>query len=209
MLALDLPRGAASLSAMGEAALARMDALWAQLDPAGRGPPRLAVAGLSLGGLVARAMAAAAPDRVLAIATLGTLPAPSLIPGAVRRGRRRAALLPGPLFELLYAARIRRRLAEEGVEPAVIAQLVAALPGKAELLRRLDAVLAWGLQADPGVPSLWLLGQADAEAPWTPAEVLRHVPRATVQVIPGGHRAPITHPGPFHEALGRFLAGRE
>ena len=208
VVALDLPFGAANLRAMGDAVLDRIDQIWPLLAPRGVSEPRVAVAGLSLGGLVGWAMALAAPERVAALITLGTLPSPSLIPSTVRRGRARAGTLPGPIFELLYGVRIKHHLTEEGVDPLITTQLVSDLPDKSEIVRRLDAVLSWGLPEGLDVPSLWLLGQIDAEAPWTPADVLRHVPGASVEVIPGGHRAPLTHPAAFHEAIERFLVRR-
>jgi len=208
VVALDLPFGAANLRAMGDAVLDRIDQLWPILAWQPNSEPRVAVAGLSLGGLVGRAMAAAAPERVAALITLGTLPSPALIPPGVRRGRARAGTLPGPIFELLYGVRIKHHLTEEGVDPLITTQLVADLPDKSEIVRRLDAVFSWGLPDDLDIPSLWLLGQIDAEAPWTPADILRHVPSASVEVIPGGHRAPLTHPAAFHEAVERFLVRR-
>lgn len=208
VVALDLPFGAANLRAMGSAVLDRVDQLWPILGARSDDAPRVAVAGLSLGGLVGRAMVAVAPERIAALITVGTLPSPTLIPPSVRRGRVRAGTLPGPIFELLYGVRIKHHLTEEGVDPLITTQLVADLPDKSEIVRRLDAVLSWGLPEDLEVPSLWLLGQIDAEAPWTPADVLRHIPSASVQVIPGGHRAPLTHPAAFHDAIERFLVRR-
>lgn len=208
VVAFDLPNGCASLRAMGEAVLVRLDQIWESVAPRPGMKPRVAVAGLSLGGLVGRAMAALAPEQVAALITLGTLPAPALVPPNIRRGRMRAGTLPAPIFDLIYGARIKHRLTEEGVDPLITSQLVSELPDKAEIVRRLDAVLGWGLPEDPGVPSLWLLGQVDAESPWTPADILRFVPGASVEVVPGGHRAPLTHPLAFHDALERFLDRR-
>ncbi len=208
MLAFDLPNGCANLMTMAEVVLDRLDQIWESVSPRPGARPRIAVAGLSLGGLVGRAMAARAPEKIAALITLGTLPAPALVPPNIRRGRLRAGTLPAPIFDLLYGARIKHRLTEEGVDPLITTQLVSELPDKAEVVRRLDAVLSWGLPEDLGVPSLWLLGQVDAEAPWTPADILRYVPGASVEVVPGGHRAPLTHPLAFHEAVQRFLERR-
>lgn len=203
--ALDLPTGEDRLDRMAAVLATRLDALWeARLLPA----RRVALIGCSLGGLVARALAAADPDRVAALVTLGTLPAAACIPAAIRRGRRLAALLPDPLFRWSYARRIGQRLAEEGVAPALAAELVAGLPPRAELLRRLDAVLAWGLPDRLGVPTLALVGQSDREAPWSAADLTRHLPEAAFSTIPGGHRAPLTHPDGFQAALVSFLLGR-
>ena len=63
----------------------------------------------------------------------------------------------------------------------------------------------WGLPEEIGVPALWLLGQVDAESAWTPADVLRELPEIAVEIVPGGHRAPLTHPVAFHDAVNRFL----
>lgn len=208
VLALDLPTGCASLEAMGARVLRRLDSLWEHIRPAPGARPRVAVVGLSLGGLVGRAMVSLAPETVAALVTLGTLPSPSLIPGGVRRGRLSAGALPAPIFDMLYGARIRHNLSNEGVDPMITSEIVAELPDKAEIVRRLDAVLSWGLDDSVPVPALWLLGQVDAEAPWTPADVVRALPGVAVEIVPGGHRAPLTHPVAFHDAVLRFVERR-
>lgn len=200
VLALDLPRGMDRLDAMAARTLAMLDLMGA--------PKRFALVGLSLGGLIGRAVVAQSPDRVAALVTLGSLPSPLVIPESVRRGRLGGAVMPGMMFDMLYGVRFRRHLAEEGVDPLLIEQLVADLPDKTEVMRRLDAVLSWGLPDEIVAPTLYLLGQVDAEAPWTLADVMRLLPGVTVGVVPGGHRAPLTHPQAFHTAILTFLEGR-
>ena len=204
VLAMDLPREGDGLAAMAGRVLARLDGAF--------GPSadrqRFAVVGLSLGGLVGWAMAAAAPARVAALVTLGTLPGRALCPPAIARGRALSRALPGPLFSALYRARIGRRMAEEGVEPWLTSVLVGDLPGRDLVLRRLDAVLAWGLPGAVGVPALWLAGQDDREAPWGAADVARVLPDAAFATVPGGHRAPATHADSFRAAVSGFLEGR-
>ena len=205
VIALDLPRGCESLNEAATAVLKRIQSQWGKALPYPNTGARVAVVGLSLGGLVGWAMAALARDRIGALITLGTLPSPNLVPPHIRRGRLGANALPAPIFDLIYGAQLRHKLHSEGADPMLTTQVVSELPEKAEIIRRLDCVFRWGLPEEIGVPALWLLGQVDAESAWTPADVLRELPEIAVEIVPGGHRAPLTHPVAFHDAVNRFL----
>lgn len=206
VIALDLPRGCDSLKEAGTSVLRRIQSQWGRALPYPSTGARVAVVGLSLGGLVGWSMADLAPDRIGALITLGTLPSPTLIPPHIRRGRLGASALPAPIFDLIYGAQLRSKLHGEGADPMLTTQVVAELPEKSEIIRRLDCVFRWGLPESPAVPALWLLGQVDAESAWTPADVIRAMPGVGVEIVPGGHRAPLTHAGAFHDAVSRFLA---
>ena len=198
VLALDLPADPSpppSLRALAARLLARIPA------------ERFVVMGASLGGLLAWAMSLEAPDRVRGIVTLGALPGAHLRPPGLARQRRLMTALPGPVFRALYRRRIAARLAEEGVAPEVARLLLGRLPAQAVLAGRLRLVERWGLGAPPPVPALWLLGQHDREVGWGTADVTRALPRALVQVVPGGHRAHLTHPGALHGFVEHFLRG--
>lgn len=196
--ALDLPAGR-SLEAMAAHVADAFDRL---------GLDRVAVVGSSLGGLVGRALAARDPGRLLGLVAFGTLPARACLPDNVRLGRRLLSCTPGPLFDLQYQRRIQGRLADEGVPEPLCALLTSALPSRPVLIERLQAIEAWGLPERIGVTALWLRGATDREAPWGATEVHRHLPGVAYETVPGGHRAPLTHPEAFHASVLGFFAGR-
>ena len=155
---------------------------------------RMVVFGSSFGGVLGRAMAEIAPERVVGLVALGSLPSPAFIPSALARTRRWSGRLPSALYEALYRRRIEQRLREEGVASGLTSMLLDGLPTQREHLARLDAVLAWGLQPTIDVPAMWLRGQLDTETLWQAGEVSGVLPRVAAETVPGGHRAPLTHP---------------
>ena len=193
-LALDLPTGHRTVAGMAAALLAAAPA----------GP--LLIFGLSLGGLVGWAMARQAPDRITGLITLGTLPSPACCPPGLARGQAWLQRLPEPLFARLYRRRIAARLRAEGVAVALRGPLLTCLPRRDVLAERLGAVRAFSAPPPP-VPTLWLRGQADTEAPWGSAEVAAHL-GVDFAVVPGGHRAHITHPQALHAVVHRFAVSR-
>jgi pimeloyl-ACP methyl ester carboxylesterase len=202
---------------LGQVPLAERHAVWACGQPGsgslmarGRAllalvPGRFAVVGLSLGGLVGWAAACQAPERVVGLLAVNTLPGRDLCPAGIARQRQVLRLLPNPVFDLLYRSRIRRRLLAEGVAPWLADAL--ALPSRDTLVDRLGAVLGWDLPGQAPVPTRWLRGQNETEAPWTPADVAERLVGVTVEVIPGGHRAPLTHSATFNQAVLQWAAG--
>ena len=107
-------------------------------------------------------------------------------------------MLPSPVVQALYRRHIRRGWAADGLD------LEPGSLSTGALLARLDEVLQHPF-AFPDVPTLWLLGATDAQAP-TPAQVLAHQPHAQVVHVPGGHRPFATHPGPLFTELERWWA---
>ena len=192
VFALDLPRKGDRLASFAAALLPRLP---------GEGPVDLF--GASLGGLVGRALAELAPARIARLATLGTLPHPSLIPRGLRLGRKVLGSLPGPAFSAWYRRRIAALYREEEIPPELAHLLIDGLPDRPLWAARIDAVLAWGLAPRVGLPLLCLRGQVDREAPWNGSLHARLLPEAGFETVPGGHRAWITHPGALNETLRR------
>jgi hypothetical protein len=147
----------------------------------------------SFGGLVAAGLP---PQRIRSLAMVGTLPDARLIPRAVRVQSRVLRRLPSPLLEPLYLHHSRRSLAADGVE------LDSRGLDAETLRRRLRFVLEHAF-VFPDVPTLFLMGATDAQAP-TSGQVLHHQPRAEVGHVPGGHRPYASHPGPLLTELERW-----
>jgi len=169
--------------------------------------PRVALFGASLGGLVGWAMSELAPARVAALMTLGTLPAKPFQPRSTGRAILPLKWLPAGVFRSLYRARVQRRLREEGVEEALAAQLLGCLPSQRALADRLEMVRGWALCRPPQVPTFWMRGQFEREAPWSTAQARDALPDAFVETVPGGHRAHLTHPTALHSLMEHFLKG--
>ena len=158
---------------------------------------KLLLVGLSFGGLVARAMVEQQPSRVAGMVALGTLPSEDLVPAHLYTAAKVLRWMPNFIFQQMYRNRISARHKQEGVSDDISAALLASLPSRTTHRQRLRAVLAWRAQGSIGVPAMWLMGQTDTECPWSKEQVMEAIPEAIVKTVPGGHRAPLTHPGPF------------
>ena len=161
------------------------------------GHPRACVAGHSLGGLVALALAALVPDRVVALATLGSTPLPSArIPAqfdalcAVRAAEPESDLWLRALFPLLFHDGFFRDGA--AVDAAMAASLayphaqgLRAMQHQAEALRRLDLDV---LPQRLAMPTLALLAEEDALiAPGPAAQALNDMGAEPVLIQNAGH----------------------
>lgn len=175
--------------------------------------PRAAVAGLSFGGMVAQAMALAAPDRVAALVlahtSARTEPAVSQlweqrlqqfeqyglqaqVGPTLQRWFTRAFAAASPLTLEWIAGQIR------ATSPAGYAAAIRAIQrlDHLERLQRLD------------IPTLVLAGDSDtAVSPAAAAALAAAIPRARLIVLPGAaHLGNIEQPVAFAEAVGDFLA---
>ena len=184
--------------------LARVDAIAAELAP--RMPAgRLVLVGVSIGGLVARALAAQLGPRVLGTVGVGALPHPRHVPAGLRRLRPFLGRLPAGIAQRAWAAKLERAMLQEGIPAGEAAALLCRLPSSAVGLARLDAVLH--MQADLGPPpAAWFRGQFESEAPWTVGDAVRALPGTVVSSIPGGHRAHWTHAQSFNALVGDWWA---
>ncbi|MFT5683638.1 MAG: pimeloyl-ACP methyl ester carboxylesterase [Myxococcota bacterium] len=160
--------------------------------------------GASLGGLVGWSLSLTDP-RVAGLITLGTLPNPNLAPRRIAPARSLLRQLPQPVFRRLYRRRIASRMTEECVPEGVQSRLLADLPSRDTLCQRLDAITTWTPSAPPPVPTLWLRGQVDQEIAWDSTTVQAHLPSVGIEVVPGGHRAHLTHPRALNAVIEHFL----
>lgn len=178
--------------------------------------------GWSLGGMVAMAAAALAPERVGGVVLVGSSPrftrdrgwAHALAPAVLeafsndlQHGYRAtltrflALQTRGPDNAQASLRQLRGRLFEYG-EPDH-----AALRGGLRILREADLR---GSLARIDCPVLVLLGERDTLVPAAAGEALAAaLPRGRLRMIPGAGHAPfLSHPGPFHEAVSAFLSER-
>lgn len=176
-------------------------------------PPRFALAGLSMGGIVAMEIIARAPDRVTHLALLDTNPAaepPSRAAArlpqikAVRAGHLRRVMRDemkpnylsngphkGQILDLCMAM-------AETLGPEIFAQQSHALssrPDQSEALRLVTA------------PTLILCGEDDTLCPLDRHELMRDlIPNATLEVIAGaGHLPTLEQPERTNAALQSWL----
>ena len=194
VLAMDLLTGHRTLQEQAAALLAAVPS------------ERFTVLGVSLGGLIGWAMSLLEPARIRGIVTLGTLPHASCIPPRLSSWAALLRRLPQQLVRPLYRRRINARMREEGVGRLERDMLLSRLPSGSVLAERLSMVDAWGLQPPP-VASLWLSGQHDTEVRWSLQDAQRFLPDTLAQVVPGGHRAHLTHPVPLCGFVEHFLRG--
>jgi pimeloyl-ACP methyl ester carboxylesterase len=197
------PGGRASVEAHAADVVSLMDAL---------GLPRAVVAGLSMGGYVALALARSAPERLAGLVLADTraeADSPEQREGRARTARQAAeeglgALAASLLPKLLSPAANEelRGLVRAMIERQPVAGVVAALGA---MVARPDARSSLGAIT---APTLVLVGARDAITPPEASEALAEaIPGARLVVVPGaGHLANIEEPGAFNAALRSFLA---
>jgi len=176
-------------------------------------PSRFALAGLSMGGIVAMEMIRQAPDRITRLALLDTNPLAEPPERATQREPQIAAVKAGNLRSVMrdemkpnYLADGPRRGAvldlcmtmAETLGPEVFvaqSRALAARPDQTETLRNVR------------VPTLILCGAEDRLCPPARHETMRDlVPGARLSVIDGaGHLPVLEQPDPTNRQIGRWL----
>lgn len=175
-------------------------------------PPRFALAGLSMGGILAMEVARQAPGRVERIALLDTNPLPEAEEVKRARRARMARVEQGALAEVvrdemkpLYLAERRGDLLDLCLEMALALGPGAFLRQSHALMGRPDQTATL---AALDVPALVLHGTEDRLVPIDRARLMAGLlPRATLEVVPGaGHLPPLERPEAVNAALARWLA---
>ncbi|QPH54156.1 alpha/beta fold hydrolase [Pontivivens ytuae] len=176
-------------------------------------PPRFALAGLSMGGIVAMEIAAQAPERIERIALMDTNPRAELPEVRAAREPQIEAVRGGRLREVMRDEMKPRYLADGpgkqaildlcmemalGLGPEVFIAQSRALqtrPDRQEVLKTLD------------IPALVLCGEHDVLCPLDRHELMDSLlPNSTLTVVAGaGHLPVLERPEETNAALTRWL----
>ena len=176
-------------------------------------PERFALAGLSMGGIVAMEMMAIEPGRIERLALLDTNPCDELAEirarrisqiESVRNGRLNAVMRDEMKPNYLADVPNRREILDLCMEMALdlgpevfISQSVALRnrPDRREVLRRIQ------------VPTLVLCGREDRLCPVVRHELIRDlIPGSRLEIIEGaGHLPVLEQPQQTNEAISRWL----
>jgi pimeloyl-ACP methyl ester carboxylesterase len=176
-------------------------------------PPRFALAGLSMGGIVAMEIVHQAAGRVERLALLDTNPRAEAPEVQARRAPQIARALAGGLAAVMRDEMKPNYLHDPGNTPVLDLCLEMALALGPETFRRQSLALRdradrqAALAAYPG-PALVLMGASDRLCPYD-RHALMHalMPQSDFVVIPGaGHLPPLEQPGSTRAALTRWLA---
>ncbi|MBN8431314.1 alpha/beta hydrolase [Microbulbifer salipaludis] len=177
-------------------------------------PPRFALAGFSMGGIVALEMLRQAPERIAGLALLDTNYGEDLPERAAAREGQVADALAGGLTGLVrgqllpnYFAAANRdnpALAQEVVDMAEAVGELAFVHQARALGTRTESL---GLLGEFAAPALVLCGKEDLICPVAMHEAMAAaLPQAELVVVPdAGHMAPIEQPQAVSDALGRWL----
>jgi pimeloyl-ACP methyl ester carboxylesterase len=178
-------------------------------------PPRFALAGLSMGGYVALAVALAAPERVERLALLDTN-ARADRPEQSERRRELIGWARDGRFGEVMPALLPMLVTPAHAEDAAIAGAVrdmAARVGPEGFIRQQTAIMGRpdrrAALAGIACPTLVLCGRDDALTPPEMHEEMRDgLPGARMEVIPDcGHLSPLEQPAAVSAALRTWLRG--
>jgi pimeloyl-ACP methyl ester carboxylesterase len=174
-------------------------------------PPRFALAGLSLGGIVAMALVRRAPERVTRLALLSTNARPPLPEQRAAWTAQRAALAGGAAPRDLQSALLPVLLHDTSLSGPALAM---ADDLGARVLDHQLAAQATRVDERPGlarvrVPALVLAAREDRLCPLDRhEEIASLVPGARLEVLDGvGHLSPLEAPDRVAAALERWRAG--
>jgi pimeloyl-ACP methyl ester carboxylesterase len=177
-------------------------------------PPRFALAGLSLGGIVAMEVIRQAPERVTRLALLDTNPLPDPTEKAPIREAQVAQVLAGGLAPVMRDEMKPNYLAD-GPAKAQILDLcmeMAVALGPQVFARQSKAIQTRPDQTATlrgvTVPSLILCGEADQLCPLSRHELMHDlIPQSRLVVVPGaGHLPTLEQPNRTNEALLSWLS---
>jgi pimeloyl-ACP methyl ester carboxylesterase len=179
-----------------------------------KAPPRFALAGLSLGGIVAMEVLRQAPDRVERLALLDTNPRAESPEVKARRGPQIARALSGDLAGVMRDEMKPNYLASGPGQPAILDLCMdMALSLGAEVFARQSRALRdrpdqQATLASFNGPALILMGSDDRICPRDRHELMHALmPQSLFHIVPGaGHLPPLERPDATATALREWLA---
>lgn len=183
------------------------------VDVLARAPDRFALAGLSMGGIVAMEVIRRAPERVTRIALMDTNPLAESPDVAARREPQMVRVRAGRLRQVMVEEMKPNYLAA-GPEADAILDLVldmAETLGPDVFVRQSRALRRrpdqQGTLRRIGVPALVLCGEHDRLCPVRRHELMAElIPTAVLVVIPGaGHLPVLEAPASVNRALEQWL----
>ena len=161
-------------------------------------PPRFALAGLSLGGIVAMEVVRQAPDRVERLALMDTNPLAETPEAKARRGPQVARVLAGGLASVMRDEMKPNYLADTPHQTAILdlcMEMAVALGPQVfacqsrALATRPDQTTTLGAYRDP---ALVLMGEHDIPCPRDRHDLMHNLmPQSRLVIIPGAGHLPI------------------
>lgn len=176
-------------------------------------PPRFALAGLSMGGIVAMEIMAQAPDRVTRLALLDTNPRAEVPEVQARRAPQIAKVQNGGL-DAVMRDEMKPNYLTDGPNRAVILDLcmamALALGPKAFVTQSLalrDRPDQQETLSRVTVPTLILCGRQDSLCPVERHDLMHHlIPHSTLHIVENaGHLPTLEQPDTTTAALRRWL----
>lgn len=196
----EVPSGPYSIGGMARDVLALLDAL---------GQLRVHVAGLSIGGMVAQALAAEAPGRVASLVLCDTamaIPPPKLWRDRAATVRSQGmAAIADPVLARWVTPAFARAPEARGLRAMLLRTAPEGYAAAAEAIAAADlTTTTHGLR----VPALVLVGDCDEATPLASAEALRDaIPGARLEVIADAAHIPtIERPDAVSDAILQFLS---
>ena len=179
-------------------------------------PPAFTVAGLSLGGYVAMAMARRAPARIARMVLVNTKPTPDPAAARERRMQLRALAEGGRLAEAQRALEPLMLTDCHRIEGAQALTRLRAMYSRSDATRFVRHQNALNTRPDHSealgavtMPTLVVASRKDALIPFdVTLEMIRRLPNARVVLLEDtGHLSLLERPLETAEILSRFLAG--
>lgn len=176
-------------------------------------PPRFALAGLSMGGIIALAIMAIAPDRVERLALVSTTARADTAEQTARRQRLIDVAVSGRFADVISLLLPALLHPDRLSEPGLVAQLntMAANIGLAGFLRQVRAVIGrperLGELHQYGVPTLVVVGREDAITTLEMhQEMAERVPGARLAIVEEcGHISTLERPHAVTALLRQWL----
>lgn len=176
-------------------------------------PPRFALAGLSMGGIVAMEIVRQAPDRVTRLALLDTNPKAETPEASAKREQQKQAARDGRLRAVMVDE-MKPNYLVDGPNKPVILQLCMDMAndfGPDVFIAQSDALASRPDQQDTlrsvTVPTLVLCGRDDIPCPLDRHELMYDlVPNARLEIIDGaGHLPTLEQPERTNKALRQWM----